>query len=305
MCCNAPVSNSAAERLRAAPPRSWLFVPAMHATDWLPKAFASGADAVIVDLEDATAPADRERAREIVGSLHLAVGDRPTVFVRVNAPGPDLEPDIVAAAASGADGIVVPKVERADDVRRVVALLVDAEARANRTDPLAIVPMIETPRAVLRALDIADSDPRLAGLAFGAGDLAALAGLTRTAAGGEIALARGLVALAAAAAGVGAIDTPFLDIANLAGLRADAAEAATAGFTGKLAIHPTHAAVVNQAFTPTSAAVTEARKLLDAFERGVAAGSGAIRYKGRMIDNPDAAHARRILSRARAVASRP
>jgi len=287
-------------RLRAAPPRSWLFVPAMHAPDWMPKAFASGADAVIVDLEDATAPANRDRAREIVRELRVGAGGRPAVFVRVNATSAELEPDIIAAIASGADGIMVPKVELPDHVRRVVALLAAAEARAVRTDPLAIVPLVETPRAVLRALDIADADPRIAGLAFGAGDFAALAGLTRSRGGGEIALARGLVTLAAAAAGIGASDTPFSDIGDLAGLRSESVEAARAGFTGKLVIHPTHAAVVNGVFTPTSAEVAEARDLLDAFERALAKGSGASRYKGRMIDSPDAAQARRVLSRAQA-----
>ena len=296
---------SVAERLRAAPPRSWLFVPAVHAPAWMPKAFASGADAIIVDLEDATAPADRERAREVVRELHLGSGDRPAVFVRVNATPDELELDIVAAAASGADGIVVPKVERPDHIRSAVALLVAAEARAGRKDPLAIVPLVETPRAVLRALDIADSDARIAGLAFGAGDFAALAGLTRSPGGGEIALARGLVALAAAAAGIGASDTPFLDIGDLAGLRSEAADAARAGFTGKLVIHPTHAMVVNEAFTPTSTDVADARELLDAFERALASGSGASRYKGRMIDNPDAAQAKRVLSRAQVYGQRP
>jgi citrate lyase subunit beta/citryl-CoA lyase len=292
---------TAAERLRATPPRSWLFVPALRAPEWLPKAFSVGADAVIVDLEDATAPAERESARDVVRALQIGSRERPAVFVRVNATRADLDPDISAAVASGADGIVLPKVELPEDVHRVVGLLIDAEAHARRGEQLAIVPMIETPRAVLRALDIADADARVAGLAFGAGDFATLAGLARSREGTEITLARGLVALAASAAGIGAFDTPFLEIADLAGLRSEAMEAARVGFSGKLVIHPTHVASVNESFTPTASQVAEARELLDAFESALAKGTGATRYKGRMIDKPDAAHAKRVLSRAQAL----
>jgi citrate lyase subunit beta/citryl-CoA lyase len=275
-------------------------VPALRAPEWLPKAFSAGADAVIVDLEDATAPAERERARDVVRALQIGSRERPVVFVRINSTPAELVSDVSAAVASGAQGIVVPKVDAPEDVRKVAALLIDAEAHAGRGDPLAIVPMIETPRAVLRALDIADAEARIAGLAFGAGDFAAQAGLARSREGKEIALARGLVALAASAAGVGAFDTPFLDIADGAGLRSEAAEAARLGFTGKLVIHPTHVASVNESFTPTRSEIAEARELLDAFEAALANGSGASRYKGRMIDSPDAAQAKRLLSRAQA-----
>ncbi len=251
-----------------------------------------------MDLEDATAPAQRELARDVVRALQIGSRERSAVFVRINYTPAELVPDISAAVASGAQGIVVPKVESPDDVRKVVALLIEAEGHAGRSKPLAILAMIETPRAVLRALDIADADARIAGLAFGAGDFVALVGLARSRERTEIALARGLVGLAASAAGVGAFDTPFLEIADLAGLKSEAAEAARLGFTGKLVIHPTHVASVNESFTPTSSEVAEARELLGAFESALAKGTGASRYKGRMIDGPDAARAKRLLSRA-------
>ncbi len=293
-----PGSVTVADRLRAAWPRSWLFVPALRAPDWLAKAIGSGADAVIIDLEDATAPTERVRARDVVRGLAIASREWPAIFVRVNGTADHVGADVAAAVASGADGVVIPKVDVPEDLRRAASLLVDAEAIARRDQPMAIVPMIESPRAVLRALDIADADRRVAGLAFGAGDLAARAGLTRSREGSEIAVARGLIAMAAAAAGVGALDTPFLDIADLEGLRAETMEVRRLGFTGKLAIHPSHVQAINDAFTPSAEEITDAQGIIDALERALAEGSGVARYDGRMIDSPDAAQAHRVLARA-------
>lgn len=286
------------ERLRATPPRSWLFVPALRAPDWLAKAIATGADAIIIDLEDATAPAERARARDTVRALAIAPREWPAIIVRVNATAADIEPDIAAAVAAGADGVIVPKVDLPKDISHAATLLADAERAARREAPLAIVPLIESPRAVLRALDIADADPRVAGLAFGAGDLAASAGLTRSREGTEIAMARGLIALAAAAAGVGAFDTPFTDIEDPSGLQAETAMIQRLGFSGKLAIHPSQVRTINDAFTPSAQELADARGVLEAFERALADGTGVSRHQGRMIDNPDAAQARRVLARA-------
>ena len=113
--------EGASERLRAAPPRTWLFVPALRAPEWLPKAVATGADAIIVDLEDATAPDEKDRARDVVRGLQLG-GDRPWMFVRVN-PTPDgrFLADVAAAVQAGASGIVLPKGSHPEDVTRVPA----------------------------------------------------------------------------------------------------------------------------------------------------------------------------------------
>ena len=290
--------TTVAERLRAVPPRTWLFVPALRAPEWIAKAIGTGTDAVIVDLEDATAPADRAKAREVVRALAIAPREYPAIFVRVNATTNDLEADIAAAVAAHADGVIIPKVDVPDDILKATKLLAAAEAFARRAQPLALIPMIESARAVLRALDIADADPRVAGLAFGAGDLAAGVGMTRSRDGAEIAQARGFIALAAAAAGVGSFDTPFLDIEDLAGLRLEADEVQRLGFSGKLVIHPSHVVTVNDAFAPSVEQVAVARGIVEAFERALADGTGVSRYKGRMIDSPDAAQARRVLARA-------
>ncbi|MBA2371594.1 MAG: CoA ester lyase [Chloroflexi bacterium] len=274
------------ERLRASPPRTWLFVPALRAPEWIPKAVATGTDAVIVDLEDATAPDEKERAREVVRGLRLG-GESPWMFVRVN-PVPDERflADVAAAVAAGAPGIVLPKGARPDDVRRVPA------------DVSAILVQIETARGVLRALDLADADPRVIGLGFGGEDLSADLGVARTREIGEFPTARALVGLAAAAAGVSAIDTPWFDLGDAAGAGREARAARQLGFSGKFVIHPSHVGAVNAALTPTAEETTGARRIIEAFDAAVVSGSGIAKLDGRMIDMPVVVSARRVLALA-------
>lgn len=274
------------ERLRAAPPRSWLFVPALRAPEWVSKAIATGADAIIIDLEDATAPDEKDRARDVVRVLRLG-GDRPWMFVRVN-PTPDARflADVAAAVQARASGIVLPKGSRPEDVRRVP-----------REMP-AILVQIETARGVLRALDLAEADPRVIGLGFGGEDLSADLGVARTREIGEFPTARSLVGLAAAAAGVSAIDTPWFDLGDPEGAGREARAARQLGFSGKFVIHPSHVAAVNEAFVPTDEEATRAERIIEAFDAAVAAGSGVAKLDGRMIDMPVVVSARRVLARA-------
>jgi citrate lyase subunit beta/citryl-CoA lyase len=283
-----------AEGLKQRPPRTWLFVPALRAKEWVPKAVGSGADGIIVDLEDATAPSEKDRAREVVRALALSPRDRPAIVVRVNSDPDLLEADCAAAVASGADGIIVPKVEGPFAITRAARFLAQAETDRE----LAIMPMIETARSVLVALDLAEADMRVAGLCFGGGDLAAEVGWTRTREGDELAHARAIVVLAAGARGLGSVDTPWLDIADVEGARSEARHVARIGFTGKFVIHPSHVGPVNEAFTPTPDEIAHARGLLEAFDAAVATGSGVATYKGHMIDKPDALQARRVVARA-------
>ncbi len=277
---------SNAEKLRDEPPRTWLFVPALRAPEWLPKAKATGTDAIIVDLEDATAPDEKERAREVVRGLSLG-GESPWIFVRVN-PESDLrlDADVAAAVRAGASGVVLPKASSADDVRRV-------PAQAG-----AILAQVETARGVLRALELAEADPRVMGLGFGGEDLSADLGVARTRDIGEFATARALVALAAAAAGVSAIDTPWFDLADPDGAGREARAARGLGFSGKFVIHPSHVAAVNAAFTPDEKETEGARRIIEAFDVALASGSGIAKLDGRMIDLPVVVSARRVLARA-------
>jgi citrate lyase subunit beta/citryl-CoA lyase len=248
---------------------------------------------VIIDLEDATAPSEKDRAAEVLSGMTLPAA--PTIVVRVNPDPEDLERDLPAAVKAGAAGVILPKVHGPWQVRRCAWFLEEAGGTG-----LAIMPMIESARAVLRALDIADADKRVASLMFGGGDLSAVVGWLRTTAGEELTTARNLVVLAASAAGIGAVDTPWLDIKDVEGARAESRRARDMGFTGKFAIHPSHVAAIHEGFAPSAEEVQDARGLIEAFERGVAAGTGVTTYKGRMIDRPDALQAQRVLARARA-----
>ena len=275
-----------AEQLRASPPRTWLFVPALRAPEWIPKAVATGTDAIIVDLEDATAPDEKDRARDVVRGLQLG-GDHPWLFVRVN-PAPDERflADVAAAVVAQASGIVLPKGSRPEDVRRVPG------------EVPAILVQIETARGVLRALDLAEADPRVIGLGFGGEDLSADLGVARTREIGEFPTARSLVSLAAAAAGVSAIDTPWFDLGDPEGAGREARAARQLGFSGKFVIHPSHVAAVNEAFVPTDEEAMRARRIIEAFDAAVETGSGIAKLDGRMIDMPVVVSARRVLARA-------
>lgn len=276
-----------ADDLRRAPPRSWLFVPALRAPEWLPKGIASGADALIVDLEDATAPDEKDRAREVVRGLALPRGQRPVMVVRVNAgPRERHEADLRAAVDSGASAVVLPKVED------------PGEVRAAGWTGLALVVMVETAKGLLRAAEIAAAQEHVSALAFGSFDFSADVGATPSADGIELLYARSHIAAAAAAAGAVAIDTPWLDLKDTSGAAREAAAARRLGFSGKLAIHPSHVDPINAAFTPGEDEIAEAEALLAAFDGAVAAGTGVATYKGRMIDRPLALAARRVLARA-------
>ncbi len=284
------------DRLRAAPPRSWLFVPALKAAEWIPKAAAAGADAVIVDLEDATAPAEKERARELVRGLHLggrpdassggAAVTRPAIFIRVNLDPETLEVELAAAAESGALGIVIPKVD-------APGMVVGAAWHG-----LALVPMIESARGLLRSAEIAAAHVQVAAIAFGSFDFAADIGAVISPDGSEIAHARAQIVVAAAAAGVAAIDTPWLDLGDADGAGKEADRARRLGFSGKLAIHPKHVGPINKAFTPGDDEVKRARGIVAALDAAIASGSGVATYEGKMVDRPLALAARRIIARA-------
>jgi citrate lyase beta subunit len=181
---------------------------------------------------------------------------------------------------------LLPKVETATDVLTAAAF------------PFMLVPMIETPNAVLHAAEIAAAHPGVIGLAFGSFDLAAALGARPGPDGIEMLYSRSAIVIAAASAGIAAIDTPWLDLADAAGAGREAQRARALGFVAKLAIHPTHVAPINAAFTPTEAELAEAREVVAAFEDAGRAGSGVTVVRGRMIDRPLIVAARNVIARA-------
>ncbi|WP_448192299.1 aldolase/citrate lyase family protein [Azospirillum sp. sgz301742] len=268
--------------------RSWLFTPATM-PERFERAAATGADVLILDLEDAVTPDRKDEARRIaVDFLSQASGwERTARALRINPPTtPHGLDDLLALLRSPAkpDVVIVPKVDSAETVRLIDTLLVDG----GRAMPL--VPLIESARGVVAAQDIAGASPRVAALFFGAADLAA--DLGAEVAWEPLLSARSRLVNAAAVARVGVIDSPFFDLRDDKGLRDEVQRAVRLGFTAKAAIHPNQVAAINAALTPSPDAVAEARRILEENAKGV----GVV--NGRMIDEAVARKARRVLAAA-------
>jgi citrate lyase beta subunit len=283
------------------PRRSLLFSPG-DSVHKMTKASQLGADSVILDLEDAVAFDQKAEAREnVVAALADIDFGRTERLVRINAADTEMfAADLEAIAAADPDGIVVPKVETAQQVQQIADYLLARESSGEGpAGAPRLLLLIETAMGVMNVKEIAHSSRRLEGLMFGAEDLAADMGATRTEAGWEVFYGRGAVVTAAAAYGLDAVDGVYLDLNDLAGLEEDARFAQRLGYTGKMAIHPRQVEVLNRVFSPTAAEIAEAQRLLEAFGSHVAAGSGVFTLDGRMVDMPLVRGAERLLERAR------
>ena len=275
--------------------RSVLFSPGDR-PELMRKAPRSDADTVVFDLEDAVAPGRKDAAREAVRDVLSDPEFDPgaEVCLRVN-PGEiaatDL--DVVLGTDVRLDALMVPKAAAAEDVTAV------AERARERGFDLPVLPIVESAAGVLAAPAIAAADDADA-LVFGAEDLAADLGATRTEEGLEVLHAREHVVVAASAAGVDALDTVYTDFEDEAGLAEETEFALTLGFDGKLAIHPAQVPVINDAFTPDAERIEWAERVLAARDEAAAEGRGVFEVDGQMIDAPLIAQAERIVDRARA-----
>jgi citrate lyase subunit beta/citryl-CoA lyase len=272
--------------------RSLLFVPGDR-PERFAKAAASGADALILDLEDSVAAAGKQAARDAVVAYLAGEREGPALYVRVNPADSEYHADDLAALAGASpDGIVLPKVEAAAGVERLVAGLPGVPVL-----PIAT----ETPHAVFALGGYGAVARHLAGLTWGAEDLPAAIGATaaRLADGNytpPLEIVRALALFGAHAAGVPAIETVFPAFRDLDGLAAYAARGRRDGFSGMMAIHPAQVPVINAAFAPDEAEVAMARRIVAAF--AAAPGAGALQLDGRMIDAPHLKQARALLARA-------
>jgi citrate lyase subunit beta/citryl-CoA lyase len=260
------------------PIRSMLFVPGTR-QDRFAKAMAAGADAVVFDLEDSVEAAQKPKARALVAEFLAsprpeAIRPEALRLVRFNAVHtPDGEADLeFFSGARGFDGVLLPKVETASAVE-LVARAFARHAASGTVPPLLL--LLETPRAILLAAEIAAADAPVAALLFGAEDLTASLAVERTIDGEELSFARAQIVLAAAAAGADAIDAVCTDLNDTESLRRDCQRARAVGFRGKMAIHPRQIEVINDVFTPTVADVDRARRLIDVYEAARAAGPAA------------------------------
>lgn len=290
--------------------RSILSVPGGNAR-MIEKALASSADIVMLDLEDATAPAQKAEARLIVIEAVVS-GEwrgRPRIF-RCN--GFDTQwmyrdlVEVLQGTQCAVDRIVLPKTSDAADVRAVSILLHQIEMEFGRTDPIQLDVQIESASGVVHCEAIAVSDARIAALTFGPGDFAASAGYPLAGigladawdaayAGHRWHYPMSRISIAAHAAGVSAIDGPYAAFRDLDGLRASARAARALGFDGKWCIHPDQISIVNDVFTPSSDEVEHARHVLDTYREATDAGIGAIAIGAEMIDAANLRMARRTL----------
>lgn len=286
--------------------RSMLFVPGNN-----PKMMTScgffGADAVIFDLEDAVSPGQKLAARQLVrhaiANLEL---NGCEVVVRINAVDTPLwKQDLAAVVPQRPSMIMLPKAARREELLQVSQELSALEAQSGLPEgEIGMIALIETALGVHNAYEIASACPRVRAIFLGAEDLSADLHCKRTKEGQEIFFARSAIVAAARAAGVEAYDTPFTDVEDDAGVRADAALARSLGFTGKAAISPRHLDAINACFSPTQAEADYAREVLDAIEEGRRAGKGAVALRGKMIDAPIAARARQTLAAAEEILRR-
>lgn len=282
--------------------RSYLFVPA-DSESKLKKAQQVGADALIVDLEDAISPAARPDARMRVADF-LQKPLHADCWVRINPlHGDDWRLDLEAVVPAAPYGIVLPKATGGDDIRRLSSALHDLEQDCgDGAGVTRIMPLVtETPISMLRIEQYVGASSRLVAMTWGAEDLAAALGASRNRdAGGEwlppYQLARSLCLLGAAAASVAAVDTVFPDFRNSLGLQDYAERASQDGFSGMLAIHPAQVEPINEAFLPSYADVERARRIVELF-----AGQpelGVMQLDGQMVDRPHRLQAERILDLA-------
>ena len=287
--------------------RSLLFIPA-DSEKKLAKGLASGADSLILDLEDSIAPESKQKARDLALAFlasalrkHL----RPRLYVRVNGLNSGLtEADLNAVMQAPPDGILLPKTVNGASLQHLGALLAVKEAERDLADGSTKIMAIvtETPAAIFNMGTYAGASHRLEGLTWGAEDLAAALGAeTNRDTDGSYTfpflLARSLTLFAAAAAGVLAIDAVHGNFRDLARLRLECEEAKRDGFTGKMAIHPAQIEIINEIFSPSEESIAKARAIVAAFAAEPHA--GVISFEGEMLDVPHLTKARRLLASLR------
>jgi citrate lyase subunit beta/citryl-CoA lyase len=282
------------------------FVPGAN-EKMLNKSLALEADTLVLDLEDAVTPDNKDAARETVTDwLRQVDFGRQERMVRMNPlDTPWGVADLEVTMRGRPDSYLVPKVRTRDDVLKIHTIIsrMEKECGYPPGEVKLVVLATETPEGLLNIKDFG-SCPRVDALSWGAEDLSAAIGARRNRAEDGSFLevfryARIMTLLAATAAGVQPLDTVFVDIRDSAGLRQECLEGAWMGFTGKITIHPNQVDIVNEVFTPSAEEVAESQELLAAFEENQKAGKMAFSFKGQMVDVPHLTRARTILERAR------
>jgi len=285
--------------------RTFLFAPGNHPRR-VEKALSLDADAVILDLEDACPIAEKKATRAVV----VAACQRPRTglgYVRVNAASTEFGyGDIVAVVQKGVDGIVLPKVETADEVRAVEWVISNLEAERDLpAGAFDVIPIIETSKGMANIRAITATGTRVKRIAFGAGDFTLDMSMEWTRAEAELLPYRSECVLASRAAGIEApLDTVWVDLKDAEGFKASTRHVKGLGFQGKMCIHPDQVAVANEILTPSVAEVDWSRKAVEAFKAAEKAGSASIQLEGKFIDYPIVYRAQRVLETMQRISSR-
>jgi citrate lyase subunit beta/citryl-CoA lyase len=280
--------------------RSLLFAPGNHPRR-VEKALSLAADGVILDLEDAVAVAEKAATRDLVVAA-FGRPRAPKLYVRVNALSTEwCHGDIVAVVRAGLDGIVLPKVEHAHELRTVDWLIGNLERERDLpAGSVDLIPIVETALGISHLALICRAGTRAKCLAFGAGDFTLDMGMVWTRSEAELLPHRAACVLESRAAGMAPpLDTVWADLRDGDGFVASARHAAALGFQGKMCIHPDQIGPANAAFTPDEAAVAQARRIVAAFDEAEARGLASIQLDGQFIDYPIVQRARRVLEAAR------
>ncbi len=282
--------------------RALLFMPGddRHKIE---KGAALGVDSIIMDMEDGVALSAKAAARETIGAALRQIDfGKSERLVRVNPVGSVFHQDDLASTIDGhPDGYLLPKVESRAAIRYLDDWLTAAERERGWSEmSITLLAIVETALGVVNLREIAASSPRLAGLIFGAEDLAGDMGAVRTPDGWEGFYARSAVVLHAKAFGLQAIDTPYVHLGDEDGLIAETEQALYMGYTGKLAIHPKQVAPIQRTFTPGEDEIRRAQELIAAHAAHQAAGTGVFQLEGKMIDMPMIRAAEAVIARARA-----
>ena len=282
--------------------RALLFMPGDSRAK-IEKGAALGVDTVIMDLEDGVALSNKPAAREtIAAALREVDFGRTEKLVRINPVGGEFYgDDLMLTVGARPDGYVLPKVESPAQVQIVSEWLYAAENEHGLPQgSIPLLAIIETARGIVNLREIANADPRLQGLIFGAEDFAGDIGAVRTPDGAEVLYARSAVVTYAKAFGLQAIDTVYLKLDDASGLTAETRRILEMGYTGKLAIHPKQVAPIQDVFTPSADEIAAARRLIAAHEAQQAAGTGAFQLDGKMVDMPIIRAAQTVMARAQA-----
>ncbi len=283
--------------------RNFLFIPGNN-----PKMLSSadflGSDSILIDLEDAVAPSEKDAARILTRNAIKALCYSKTVGVRINSTGTEhWQRDLSEMLPLGIDYIVLPKVECAEDILSVDRFISEYYSLHECKKEIWIMALLETALGTENAFSIAKASPRIKALFLGAEDLTGDLCAKRTAEGKEILYARSRIVCAARAAGIEVFDTPFTDINDEKALESDANLARQLGFSGKAAIHPCQIEVINSIFSPTEEEIAYAGEVLAIYEEAVKNGLGAVALHGKMIDAPILERAKRVLAQAKEIES--